>query len=173
MDINPKEKFYKYFSEFVSQAVLGTIVAYWRFTSDEGAFKNISQEEMISKFKSQTELIDNLKMYFNDCWKKLYIKDDEFVFAKFSMLMLYGKFKHESCIFGFVWDFSLNILKFVLICTDKLNLKNKDSLKESVKFVIKLVMEQHEADIFNKSWGCDANCKPYIYKKNEDFIFFK
>jgi len=167
-----KYQFFSYFSSFASQAVIGTLVAFWNVVSNSGKYDKLSKEEVIKKFIQQTEIKQNLINYFNQCWKRFHLKSDDYVFAKMSMIMFYGKFKHESCAFGFVWDFIQNMLKLTLLCSHTINFTNRNLLIQSVKYIVEIALEIHKDDIINKVWGCDDNCKVYVFKSNEDFLYF-
>jgi hypothetical protein len=167
--------FSTHFIAFCKQSVKGSIMAIYRFYSDEGKFSKKSREEVRDVLRDGNFVFQNNIQYLNSCWKSFFNKSDQYIIDKFSMMLKYGNYlhEHESCLFTHIWDFSQMLLFYVLARLDISELRDVDFLNQCIEIIMDAILSHHVDDIMQRDNFCNDKCEVFKYKKGEDFIQMK
>ena len=162
-----------HFIGFCKQSVKGSIMAIFRFYSDEGTFKNKSKEQVRDILRDGNFVFQNNIQYLNACWHNYFNKSDEYVVEKFNLMMKHGIFLHESCLFTQIWEFSEMLLFYILARLDIDELKDTEFVSQCIDIIMDAILSFHVDGILSRENYCDVYCNMFKYKKGEDFINMK
>jgi hypothetical protein len=169
--------FCTHFLAFTKQAVKGIILSSYEFMS-----KIKKKEEIVETFRDGNFFLENLIRYINECWKQLNDKNennnnDDYVKRKFDFMKTYGGFKHNSCIFDVVWDFSQKLLIYTLGRIGLPELKDKEFLSECLEIITDSILSTHVENLMylltTDDFICGDKCHIREYKINENFLNIK
>ena len=172
IDIDKIEKvcFCTHLFAFCKQSVKGSIMAIYRFYSNEGKFSSKTIEEVRDILNDGHFVFQNNIQYLNSCWKKYFFKCDEYIENKFNLMMKFGKYFHPSCLFTQVWNFSQTLLYYVIARIDLQELKDKIYLTECLDLIMDGILSFHADDVISRNNFCHADCEYFQFNEKEDLI---
>jgi len=165
--------FTTHFLGFCKQSVKGSIMAIYKFYSDEGTFMNKKINEVNDLIRNGNFVFQNNLQYINSCWINYFDKKDEYINSKFELMMKNGNFLHPSCLFNMIWQFSEMILFYVLARIDQVELKSVNILYDTIDNITDAYLSTHAEELMERDAFCDETCEIYNYVKGEDFIKVK
>lgn len=165
--------FCTHFMAFSKQSVKGSVMAIYRVYSDESTFTKMSKEKVKELLINGHFVFQNNIQYLNSCWISFHKKNDEYISNKFGLMMKFGNYKHPSCIFTHIWNFSQNLLYYILSRIDFEILKDVEFFSECIDSMLDAILSSHADDIINRKYFCNEECDVYQYKEKEDFIKIK
>ena len=165
--------FCTHFMAFCKQSVKGSIMAIYRVFSEEGTFQKNTKEEVLKIFKNSHFVFQNNIQYLNSCWKSYFKKNDDYVVNKINLMIKFGKYLHPSCIFTHVWNFSQNLLYYVLARIELEEIQDTYFLSQCIDSMMDAILSFQANEIINRNYCCNEECEVYEYKEQEDFIKIK
>jgi hypothetical protein len=148
---------------FTRQAIKGIIISSYRYLSSEGTFKTNSAEEVMGIIRKRTFIYENMVNYINSNWKGYNEQSDTYITNVFSSLIKFGSFKHNSCIFLFVWDFIQSVLTYVVGRITKEHIISTDVLRESLEMTLDSRLANFVDNIMFEDFSCNDSCEPIEY----------
>jgi hypothetical protein len=174
--------FATHFIAFTKQCVKGSIIAVYRFISDEGTFKSNTIETVRDVLRDGNLLFEKTIQYINLCWhnynkssgSEKEIISDPYIKNTLNLIMKRGNFLHISCCFNYIWDFCQMLLIYTLGRIDIPELKDKEFLSDSIEVITDGILAYHVDTLNNdKEIKCGDKCVVFEYREDEDFIKIK
>jgi hypothetical protein len=148
---------------FTRQAIIGIIISSFRHISKEGTFKYTNLDESLTLIRNGTFIFENIINYINTNWTSFNEKSDSYVVEKFNMLMKFGHFRHNSCIFFFVWDFIESVLVYTLGRIGKEDIFSVEILRDSLERILDVKLANVVEEILFEDFSCNNNCESIEY----------
>jgi hypothetical protein len=155
---------------FTRQAIKGIIISSYRFISSEGNFNEHTREEVQEIIRNGNFIFENMIEYMNSNWKSFNENKDPYITEKFIILIKFGNFKHNSCIFLFVWDFIQTVLIFTLGRISSEDLIDVESLRNRLEKILDDKFANVIGDILYEDFSCNESCEPISYEEGCSLI---